>query len=92
MGPEFTQVIRPLDTREAGEEKHISFLNGVFNTSEEKEEEEKPKKKTSLIFYILQPILSPLMVLPYIIMSARKVRGSKATGAASSSKTCTVNS
>lgn len=45
MGPEFTQVIRPLDTREAGEEKYISFLNGVFNTSEEKEEEEKTKKK-----------------------------------------------
>lgn len=36
MGPEFTQVIRPLDIRESAEEKHISFLNGVFNTSEEK--------------------------------------------------------
>lgn len=48
MGPEFTQVIRPLDTRGAGEEKHISFLNGVFNSLEEEEEEEegwKPKKK-----------------------------------------------
>lgn len=38
MGPEFTQVIRPLDIREAREEKHISFLNGVSNTLEEKQD------------------------------------------------------
>lgn len=45
MGLEFTQVIRPLDIREAGEEKHISFLNGVFNTLEEKEEGDEVEKK-----------------------------------------------
>lgn len=48
MGPQFTRVIRPLDIRAAGEEKHISFLNGIFKTLEEKEErdgvEEKQRK------------------------------------------------
>lgn len=87
MAPEFTQVIRPLDIREAGEEKHISFLNGVFNTSEEKKEgdevEEKERKttrKSPSFFTSSNRFFLPLVVLLYIIMSVRKVGGSKATG------------
>lgn len=57
MGPEFTQVIRPLDIRAAGEEKHISFLNGLFNTLEEKDEEEEggSRRRSKKLPHFLHP-------------------------------------